>query len=97
MFKKNNNCYFEGILAGNPKEIQIDNVIKATFLLKVSDGSDFVLIPCELWSNAAELFLNKYQEGDSTWIQCTYKTDKWKKDGEIRTKNIYRVNHFGDC
>ena len=96
MFKYNNNCTFNGILVDNPKSIQVEETTKATFLLKIQDNNnDYILIPCELWSNGAEFFVNNFVKDDKVWVQCTYKTDKWKKDGELRTKNVFRVNTFG--
>lgn len=95
MFKPNNNCFFTGYLVDEAKVVKIENTLKATFLLKVMDGTDFVLVPCELWGSSADCFANKFVKDDKIWVQCTYKTDKWVRDGNLRTKNIYRVNNFG--
>jgi single-stranded DNA-binding protein len=93
--KPNNNCFFIGYLVDEAKIINVENVIKATFLLKVVDGLDFVLVPCELWGSAADYFSKKFVKNDKIWVQATFKTDKWQKNGNLRTKNIYRVNSFG--
>jgi single-strand DNA-binding protein len=100
-----NLCFFAGNLTRDPelkstpsgkKVVNFSIAVNREF--KRGDGTkdkEVSYIELEAWDSAAQFVSDTLQKGDSVFVECSVKEDRWEdKDGKKRSKHRYRANNF---
>jgi single-strand DNA-binding protein len=100
-----NVCMFIGNLTRDPelKSLRDDKKV-VTFGIAVNrrykgrDGEakkETTFINLEAWGKTAEVIAKYFEKGDPIVItRATFRLDTWKKDGEKRSRPVFRVEDF---
>lgn len=100
-----NNCSFTGRLVRDPEQKTFasgSRVVRFTIAVdrkfKKADGewdNEVAFLDCEAWDTAADTIVQRYKKGSFILItNASARTERWEKDGEKRSKIVFRCNNF---
>lgn len=89
--------------AQDPDLVKVGNTVKSNFKLVYntkrydSEGNcikDPNFLDFECWDSGAEFIYNNCRKGDQIYVESSPKQENWEKDGQKRSKIVFRINSF---
>lgn len=87
----------------DPELIDVGNTVKTNFKLfynhkRYDNFNNLIKEPhtfdFECWDSAAEFICNNCRKGDEIYIEAIAKQETWTKDGQVRSKTVFRIEKF---
>jgi single-strand DNA-binding protein len=51
-------------------------------------------LDCVIWDKAAEVLVKYRKKGDPLYVETTVRQHKWEKDGQKKSRIVFRVDNF---
>jgi single-strand DNA-binding protein len=97
-----NNCVFLGRLTHDPEVRYVNEkaVLNFTIALneKYKSGDKYVenvsFLDIVAWERKAEVIAEYFNKGDLILVHASARTESWEKEGQRRSKIVFRLNDF---